>query len=69
MGFADLSIAEVAEDHDLSVETIFRLCDRLHISYQTAQTRLALEDIKAIMTELHQSKPDLGSDECDSPLQ
>ncbi|HEY9816590.1 MAG: translation initiation factor IF-2 [Leptolyngbya sp. DLM2.Bin15] len=49
MGFADLSIVEIAEDHHLSVDNVFRLCDRLQISYKTPQTRLALEDVKAII--------------------
>jgi predicted DNA-binding protein YlxM (UPF0122 family) len=52
MGFADLSIAEIAEDYNLSVEEIFRLCDRLGIAYRSPQTRLALEDAKAIILEI-----------------
>jgi predicted DNA-binding protein YlxM (UPF0122 family) len=52
MGFADLSIAEIAEDYNLSVEEIFRLCDRLGIAYRAPQTRLALEDAKAIILEI-----------------
>jgi hypothetical protein len=49
MGFADLSIVELAEDHHLSVDEVFQLCDRLQISYSNPQTRLALEDVKAII--------------------
>jgi hypothetical protein len=49
MGFADISIAELAEDHRLSVDDVLRLCDRLTIPYTTAATRLALEDVKAII--------------------
>lgn len=52
MGFADLSIAEIAEDYNVSVEEIFQLCEQLRIHYVTSETRLALEDVKAIMTEL-----------------
>lgn len=52
MGFADLSIAEIAEDYHVSVEDVFHLCDRLAIRYSSSETRLALEDVKAIMTEL-----------------
>jgi hypothetical protein len=44
MGFVDLSI--------LSVEAVLSLCDRLGISYRNAQTRLALEDAKAIIAEV-----------------
>ncbi len=52
MGFADLSIAEIAEDSNLPVEEVLRLCDQLKIAYQTPQTRLALEDVKAIMAQI-----------------
>lgn len=51
MGFADLSIAEIAEDYHLSVEAVLQLCDQLGISYKTPQTRLALEDAKAVILE------------------
>jgi predicted DNA-binding protein YlxM (UPF0122 family) len=49
MGFADLSIAEIAEDYKLSIEMVCQLCDRLGIRYQDAHTKLALEDAKAVM--------------------
>ncbi|QIZ71517.1 translation initiation factor IF-2 [Oxynema aestuarii] len=52
MGFADLSIAEIARDYNVPVEDVLRLCDQLAIAYKTPQTRLALEDAKAIMSEL-----------------
>lgn len=52
MGFADLSIAEIAADYNLSVEEVFQLCDRLGIAYKTEKTRLALEDAKAIMSKI-----------------
>lgn len=52
MGFADLSIAEIAEDYNLSVEEALGICDRLGIAYKNPQTRLALEDMKAIMSEV-----------------
>ena len=52
MGFADLSIAEIAEDYDLPVEAVLNLCDRLGIAYKHPQTRLALEDAKAIMSTI-----------------
>ncbi|MEB3282965.1 MAG: translation initiation factor IF-2 [Lyngbya sp.] len=56
MGFADLSIAEIAEDYNLPVETVLNLCDRLGIAYKHPQTRLALEDAKAIMSEITASR-------------
>ncbi|MDX2254051.1 MAG: translation initiation factor IF-2 [Pseudanabaenaceae cyanobacterium bins.39] len=49
MGFADYSIAEIAEDYQLTVESVFKLCDRLGIAYQDAETKLALEDAKAVI--------------------
>ncbi len=49
MGFADLSIAEIAEDYKLSIEKVCQICDRLGISYQDPFTKLALEDAKAVM--------------------
>jgi len=59
MGFADLSIAEIAEDYELTIAQIYQICDRLGIRYQDAQTKLALEDVKAIIlasqTELKSS--------------
>jgi len=42
MGFADLSIAEIAEDFNVPVEEVIRLCDELEIAYKHPQTRLAL---------------------------
>lgn len=52
MGFADLSIVEVAEDYNLRVEEVLALCNRLGIAYKNPQTRLALEDAKAIIAEI-----------------
>jgi hypothetical protein len=52
MGFADLSIAELAEDQGVSVEQVLTLCDQLGIAYKTPETRLALEDVKAILENL-----------------
>lgn len=52
MGFADLSIAEIAADYSLSVEEVLALCDQLGIAYKTSKTRLALEDAKAIISQV-----------------
>lgn len=64
MGFADLSIAEIASDYNLSVEEVSALCDRLGIAYKTQKTRLALEDAKAIISQIlsqrQTSEPDSG---------
>lgn len=52
MGFADLSIADIAAEYDLSVETVFHLCDRLAVTYKNQQTKLALEDAKAVISQI-----------------
>lgn len=52
MGFADLSIAEIAEDYQIPVERVLNLCDQLGIAYKSPQTRLALEDAKAILSKI-----------------
>jgi hypothetical protein len=52
MGFADLSIADIAREYHLPVEKIFHLCDRLKIAYKNENTYLALEDAKAVISEI-----------------
>ena len=52
MGFADLSIAQIAEDFKVRVEDVLEKCDQLGIAYKHPQTRLALEDAKAVMSKL-----------------
>ncbi|HEY9607418.1 MAG TPA: translation initiation factor IF-2 [Allocoleopsis sp.] len=52
MGFADLSIAEIAAEYDLPAEDVFYLCQQLGITYKTQETRLALEDAKAIISKI-----------------
>lgn len=66
MGFADLSIAEIATDYNLSVEEVFHLCDRLGIAYKTEKTRLALEDAKAIMSKILSQRQQSDTDGGDS---
>ncbi|MGL5081146.1 MAG: translation initiation factor IF-2 [Microcoleaceae cyanobacterium] len=61
MGFADMSIAEIAEDHKVSIETVLSLCTELGIAYKHPQTRLALEDAKAIMSRI------IADQQLDSP--
>ena len=41
MGFADLSIAEIAEDFKVPVKKVLQECDELGIAYKHPQTRLA----------------------------
>jgi hypothetical protein len=62
MGFADLSAAEIAEDCSLPVAEVMALCDRLGIACQHPQTRLALEDVKAILSAVAARKGAEGSE-------
>lgn len=52
MGFADLSIAEIAADYNLSEAKVLSLCDQLGIAYKSSKTRLALEDAKIIISHI-----------------
>jgi predicted DNA-binding protein YlxM (UPF0122 family) len=62
MGFADLSIAEIAADYNLSEAEVMVLCDRLGIAYKNPQTRLALEDAKAIISQILSQRQSEASD-------
>jgi hypothetical protein len=55
------AIAQIAEDYQLPVEKVLDLCDQLGIAYKTAQTRLPLEDAKAIMSQII-AEAESGSD-------
>ena len=57
MGFADLSIAEIAAEYSLSREKVFHLCDQLGIPYKNQQTCLALEDAKAVISQILSQRP------------
>ncbi len=63
MGFANLSIAEIAADYDTAVTEVFQICDRLGIPYKNPQTRLALEDAKAIISEIMAQRNRSGTDQ------
>lgn len=52
MGFAELSIAEIAAEYQIEAETVFELCDRLKIDYKNERTCLALEDAKTMILEI-----------------
>ncbi|MEM8827741.1 MAG: translation initiation factor IF-2 [Cyanobacteria bacterium P01_G01_bin.19] len=52
MGFAELSIADLAAEYQIEEQTIFELCDRFKINYKNERTCLALEDAKAIILEI-----------------
>jgi predicted DNA-binding protein YlxM (UPF0122 family) len=59
MGFADLSIAEIAAEYELSVEQVFQLCHRFNIAYKNQDTCLPLEDAKVIIAQILAAIPDL----------
>ena len=61
MGFADLSIAEIAAEYNLPVEQIFALCDRLEIAYKNQDTCLALEDAKAVILAILSARSNLDT--------
>jgi predicted DNA-binding protein YlxM (UPF0122 family) len=63
MGFADLSIAEIAEDFNVSVDNVLSVCNQLGIAYKHPQTRLALEDAKAVMLKLMAKGPNSGTNQ------
>lgn len=68
MGFVDIEIAQLAADYGVSVEVVCQWCDRLGIRYTSPQTRLPLEDAKAIIVALT-SPPTASSDQRDTPPQ
>lgn len=61
MGFADLSIADIATEYNLPVEAVFHLCEQLGVAYQNQQTNLALEDAKAIIAQILSQRADWPS--------
>ncbi len=68
MGFVDMAIAQLAADYGVSVELVCQWCDRLGIRYTSPQTRLPLEDAKAIIQALS-TPPAAASDQRDTPPQ
>ena len=52
MGFADLSIADIAAEYDLPVAQVCYLSEQLAIAYKTQETNLILEDAKAIISKI-----------------
>lgn len=57
MGFADLSIADLAEDYQLSVAEVLKWCDHFDIPYRSPASLLALEDAKKIILALQAPVP------------
>ena len=58
MGFAELSIADIATEYKIKIETVFDLCDRLNINYKNERTCLALEDAKAVILTILSANAD-----------
>ncbi|NEP13466.1 MAG: translation initiation factor IF-2 [Symploca sp. SIO2C1] len=56
MGFADLSIAEIAAEYELPTQDVCNLCEQMGIAYKNQQTRLALEDAKAVISKILSKK-------------
>ena len=56
MGFAELSIADIAAEYGLEEQVVFELCDRFKINYKNERTCLALEDAKTIINEILAAK-------------
>jgi hypothetical protein len=61
MGFADLSIAEIAADYSIPVAKGFSLSEQLLIADKHQKTRLALEAAKAIISQLLSEKHPQGT--------
>ena len=56
MGFAELSIADIAAEYQIEEQEVFELCDRFKINYKNERTCLALEDAKTIIMEILAAK-------------
>jgi len=56
MGFADLSIADIAAEYNLPGSAVFHICDQLGVNYKNQQTKLALEDAKAVIAHILSQK-------------
>ncbi|MEM7759760.1 MAG: translation initiation factor IF-2 [Cyanobacteria bacterium P01_A01_bin.40] len=61
MGFAELSIADIAAEYAIEQQAVFELCDRFKINYKNERTCLALEDAKAIIMEILAAQTNSGS--------
>ena len=59
MGFAELSIADIAAEYQIEEQAVFELCDRFKINYKNERTCLALEDAKTIIMEILAAKNNL----------
>ena len=56
MGFAELSIADIAAEYQIEEQEVFELCDRFKINYKNERTCLALEDAKTVILKILANK-------------
>jgi len=52
MGFADLSIADIAAEYDLADESVLSLCDQLGISYKDRQKQSSIQKSPILKSRL-----------------
>ncbi|NJK72131.1 MAG: translation initiation factor IF-2 [Synechococcaceae cyanobacterium SM2_3_60] len=57
MGFADVTVRELASDYALELEAVLALCQKLGIPHHDADSFLALEDAKRILTAVQAPSP------------
>ncbi|WP_245395566.1 hypothetical protein [Anthocerotibacter panamensis] len=57
MGFADIAIADLAEDYQLTVTEVLSWCDHFGIPYRSPESLLALEDAKRIILAVQAPVP------------
>lgn len=57
MGFADVTVRELASDYALELQAVLALCHTLGIPHQDADSFLALEDAKRILIAVQATKP------------
>lgn len=62
MGFADLSILGIAKDYQRSPDAVMALCHRFQLRYETPNTRLPLEDAKAVIKQIVEASPPPSQD-------
>ncbi len=59
MGFADVTVRELAGDYALDLQVVLTLCQELGIPHCDADSFLALEDAKRIVIRVQTATPPL----------
>ncbi len=62
MGFADVTVRELASDYALDLPAVLKLCRELGIPHRDADSFLALEDAKRILTVVQTAQRDTEPD-------